>query len=298
MENKASQKTGKSAQPKKRRRRWLRRIGLGFAFLIIIYVSFRIIYPIWIDSQLPDDAPRIAFSLDDTLLGRVGIFDATYQRVMTAAGGRLIPLHPDAAGEPVTLEAVKKLLEEKELDGVLLTGGGDIDPAVFGGEKGDTMLVHRARDDFEVALVLAAKERGLPILGICRGCQVINVALGGTVRNLRKEDDMKGSHLLLGGHAVELEPNSVLAECLGVKRLEEVVSLHGQAVGELGKGVRVAARGPGEVVEAIEADTAGGKGWIVGIQWHPEMTLDSKVQHRVFQTLVERARQRREQDKE
>jgi len=290
MENEASQKTRTSSKPKKRLRRWLRRIGLGFAFLIVIYVSFRIIYPIWIDSRLPVDAPRIAFSLDNTLLGRVGVTDASYQRVMTAAGGRLIALRPDAAGEPVTLETVKKLLDEKEIDGVLLTGGGDMDPAVFGGEKGDTMLVHRARDDFEMALVQAAKERGLPILGICRGCQVINVALGGTVRNLRKEEELKGSHLLLRGHAVELEPNSVLAECLGVKRLAKVVSLHGQVVGELGKQVRVAATGPGDVVEAIEADTAGGKGWIVGIQWHPEMTFDTQVQHRVFQALVDRAR--------
>ena len=268
MENEASQKSGKSAKPKKRRWRWLRRIGVGFASLIGIYIAFRIIYPIWIDSRLPDDAPRIAFSLDNTLLGRVGVTDATYQRVMTAAGGRLIALRPDAAGEPVTLEAVKKLLEEKEIDGVLLTGGGDMDPAVFGGEPGDTMLVHRARDDFEIALIHAAQERGIPILGICRGCQVINVALGGTVRNLRKEEEMKGSHLLLRGHAVELEPNSVLAESLGAARLEKVVSLHGQVVGELGEGVRIAATGPGEVVEAIEADTAGGKGWIVGIQWH------------------------------
>jgi putative glutamine amidotransferase len=294
MDDEAGTKTRNTIKRKKRRRwrrRWLRRIGFGFAFVIIIYVSFRIIYPIWIDSRLPDDAPRIAFSLDNTLLGRIGIFDATYQRVMTEAGGRLIALRPDAAGEPITVEAVRELLEEKEIDGVLLTGGGDMDPAVFGGEPGDTMLVHRARDDFEIALVQAAKERGIPILGICRGCQVINVALGGTVRNLRKEEELKGSHLLLRGHAVELEPNSILAERLGVERLEKVVSLHGQVVGELGEGVRVAATGPGEVVEAIEADTAGGKGWIVGIQWHPEMTFDTQVQHKVFQALVERARE-------
>jgi len=294
MENEARTKTSKSSKPKKRLRRWLRRIGLGFVFLIIIYVSFRIIYPIWINSRLPDDAPRIAFSLDNTLLGRVGIFDATYQRVMTAAGGRLIALRPDAAGEPVTLEAVTKLLKEKEIDGVLLSGGGDMEPAVFGGEPGDAILVHRERDDFEIALVQAAKERGLPILGICRGCQVINVALGGTVRNLRKEEDMKGSHLLLRGHAVELEPNSVLAERLGVTRLEKVVSLHGQVVGGLGEGVGIAATGPGGVIEAIEADTTGGKGWIVGIQWHPEMTFDTQVQHQVFQSLADRAREVRE----
>jgi len=107
-------------------------------------------------------------------------------------------------------------------------------------------------------------------------------------------DHGKLGHLLLRGHAVELDANSVLAESLGVERLEKVVSLHGQVVGELGNGVRIAATGPGEVVEAIEADTAGGKGWIVGIQWHPEMTFDTQVQHQVFQSLVDRARERRE----
>lgn len=281
--------------PKQRHRRQLRRIGLGFVILILLYVSFRIIYPIWIESQLPDDAPRIAFSLDNTLLGHIGVTDATYQRMMTVAGGRLIALRPDAAGETVTVDSVTKILEEKEIDGVLLTGGGDMDPAIFGGEPGDTMLVHRARDDFEMALVQAAKERGLPILGICRGCQVINVALGGTVRNLRKEKELNGSHLLLRGHPVQLEPNSVLKESLGIAQLEKVVSLHGQVVGEPGAGVRIAATGPRDVIEAIEADTVKGKGWIVGIQWHPEMMFGSPVQHKVFQMLADRAGEVRKQ---
>jgi len=241
--------------------------------------------------RLPTDAPRIAFSLDNSLLGRVGITDATYQRVMSKAGGHLITLRPDAAGDPdVNLEAVKALLDERKIDGVLLTGGGDVDPKLYGGDPDSTMLVHRLRDDFEIALIRAAKERGLPILGICRGCQIINVALGGTVRNLRKEEDVKGYHLVLTGHAVDLASDSQLAEILGVTSLTKVVSLHGNAVGEPAPGIRIAATGPGGVVEAIEADPASGRGWIVGVQWHPELTLDEEVQHKVFKALIDQAR--------
>jgi len=278
----------------KRLRRWLGRIGIILAVLIGIYVLFRLIYPAWINTHLPADAPRIAFSLDNSFLGRVGITDATYQRVMTAAGGRLITLRPDAAGVPVSPEKIKALLEKEKIDGVLLTGGGDVDPNLYGGDPNTTMLVHRLRDDFEIALILEARRRGLPILGICRGCQILNVALGGTVRNLRKEQDVKSLHMGLKGHAVDLNPDSKLAETMGVTHLAKVVSLHGNSVGKPAPEVRIAATGPGDVVEAIEADSAGQKGWIVGIQWHPELTLDKQVQQKVFESLVDRARKVRE----
>lgn len=291
MNDEKSKNCGKATPSTRRLKRWLRRIAIVLAIPLVIYVLFRLVYPVWINIRLPKDAPRIAFSLDNTLLGRIGITDATYQRVITEAGGRLITLRPDAAGDPeVDPEAVKALLEEKHIDGVLLAGGGDVDPKLYGGDPNLTRLVHRLRDDFEIALIRAAKERGLPMLGICRGCQIINVALGGTVRNLRKEHEIKDRHLVLTGHAVELVPDSNLAQTLGVVRLAKVVSLHGNAVAEPAVGVRIAATGPGDVVEAIEADTAGGKGWIVGIQWHPELTLDDQVQHKVFKALVERAR--------
>ncbi len=294
MNDEQGKNSGKATPPARRLRRWLRRIGIALAVLIGIYVLFRLVYPVWINMRLPTDAPRIAFSLDNTLLGRIGITDATYQRVMTEAGGRLITLRPDAAGDPdVSPEAVKALLEEKEIDGVLLAGGGDVDPKLYGGDPNLTRLVHRLRDDFEIALIRAARERGLPMLGICRGCQIINVALGGTVRNLRKDEDVIGRHMVLTGHAVELVPDSNLAQTLGVRRLAKVVSLHGNAVAEPAPGVRITATGPGNVVEAIEADSGGGRGWIVGIQWHPELTLDDQVQHKVFESLVERARKAR-----
>jgi putative glutamine amidotransferase len=275
-------------------KRWLRRIAIALAVLVAIYILFRLIYPAWINTLLPPDAPRIAFSLDNSLLGRIGITDATYQRVMTAAGGRLITLRPDAAGVPFSPESIKALLEEEKIDGILLTGGGDVDPNLYGGDPNTTMLVHRLRDDFEIALIRVARQQGLPMLGICRGCQILNVALGGTVRNLRKEQNVKSLHLVLKGHAVDLNPDSTLAETLGVAHLAKVVSLHGNSVGESAAEVTVAATGPGGVIEAIETDSAGQKGWIVGIQWHPELTLDKQVQQKVFKSLVERARTARE----
>jgi putative glutamine amidotransferase len=185
---------------------------------------------------------------------------------------------------------VKALLDEEQIDGILLTGGGDVDPQLYGGDPNTTTLVHRLRDDFEIALIRAARERGLPMLGICRGCQILNIALGGTVRNLRKEQDVKGHHLILTGHAVDLDPGSKLAETLGVRHLKKVVSLHGNAVGKPAPEVRIAAIGPGNIIEAIEANSAGQIGWIVGIQWHPELTLDDQVQHKIYKVLVDRAR--------
>ena len=287
--------TGKVADRVRQPRRRLRRVAIALVVLlgtlIGAYLVTHFAYPRWLAQRVPEDAPRIAFSLDNTLLGRVGITDVTYQRAMAKAGGRLVTLRPDAAGDPnVSTETVKALLEREKIDGLLLTGGGDVDPNVYGGRSDKTMLVHRLRDDFEIALIRAAREANLPILGICRGCQIINVALGGTVRNLRDERDMKGSHLLLTGHPVELDPNSTLAQVLGVTGLAKVVSLHGQAAGALGERLRIAATGPGDVVEAIEAAMPGSEGWIIGLQWHPELTLDDKVQHKVFQAFVEQAR--------
>jgi len=290
MKIEKAQKSPAPAKPKRGRlKRWLRRIVVLLVVLIGAFVLFRLVYPVWTNSRVPADAPRIAFSLDDTVLGYIGITDATYQRVISAAGGRLVTLRPDAAGDPVDPNAVKALREKERIDSVLLPGGGDVDPSLYCGDPNTTMLVHRLRDDFEIALIHAAREKGLPILGICRGCQIINVAMGGTVRNLRLEPEIKKRHFVLKGHAVDLAPDSELAKILGVTRLNKVVSLHGNCVAEPAPCVRTAATGPGGVIEAIEADSADNKGWIIGIQWHPEMTLDRQGQHKVFKTFIDRA---------
>jgi len=272
-------------------KRWLRRAGIALLVLVGLYLVVHFLYPQWLAKELPADAPRIAFSLDNSLVGQIGVTDVTYQRAMAKAGGRLVTFRPDMAGEPVVRpQAIAEMLDAERIDGVLLTGGGDIDPNVSGGSPDQTMLVHRLRDDFEIALIHVARRRGLPILGICRGCQIINVALGGTVRNLRIEPELKAQHFVLRGHPVTLIPGSELARVLGVTELPKVMSFHGQAIDKVAPGAQVAATGPGDLVEAIEADSGGKTGWIIGLQWHPELTLDDEVQHAVFRELVERAR--------
>jgi len=282
-------------EAKRPARRWLVRVGVVCVVLVVFYVLVRFAFQFW-NLSLPADAPRIAFSLDDTWIGQIGVTDTTYQQAMTRAGGRLITVRPDAAGSPkVEPELIETLLDEKKIDGLLLTGGGDVDPDIYGGDTDKTMLLHRLRDDFEIALIRAARARNLPILGVCRGCQILNVAFGGTLRNLRLEEELKESHFTFKGHPVELVPDSTLAKLLGVTRLDNAYSLHGQAADKPGTGVTVVATGPGDVVEAIEVDAENEESWIMAVQWHPEMAVTDAAQNKVFNAFVERARKARQQ---
>jgi putative glutamine amidotransferase len=150
------------------------------------------------------------------------------------------------------------------------------------------------RDEFEIALFQAARELGLPILGICRGCQIINVASGGTVKNLRKDNELKNAHLKIRGHLVTFVQDSKLIEIFGVSKLEQAISTHGQAVNKLGLDVKVAAIGPKNIIEAIEVSKDGQDEWIIGLQFHPELTFDTEVQHKIFTEFVEKARKMHE----
>ena len=201
----------------------------------------------------------------------------------------MIKVRPDAVGTSgITPEKMKTFLEDKKIDAVLFAGGGDIDPNVYGGQPGNTMLVHRLRDDFEIALFHAARELGLPMLGICRGCQIINVASGGTVRNLRKDSDLAQAHLKIRGHPVTFVQGSKLNHIFGVNQLQRAVSTHGQTVDQLGSDIKVAAIGPKDIIEAIEVNKD--NEWIIGLQFHPELTFDNEVQHKIFTEFVEQAR--------
>ena len=268
---------------------WFKRLGALVAVLVAGYMAVRLGFEFWRWAGVPADAPRIAVSLDDSWLDTLGVTRSTYDQAMARAGGRLVTLMPPEEG-PVDAHEVGALLDRLDIQGLLLSGGGDVDPALYGGDPETGLLVDRLRDDFEAALIHEAAARDIPILGICRGCQIFNVAFGGTLANLRDDPELKGEHFSVSGHSVNILEDSALAGILGTTRLDHVLSFHGQAVDAPGENVRVAATGPGGVIEAVECRENEQGAWIIGIQWHPEMTLTGDTQNALFQALVQAAR--------
>lgn len=194
-----------------------------------------------------------------------------------------------AGVQPVILPA----LPTGDLDGLLagfaglvLAGGGDVDPARYGAEPHPTVYgINAERDELELALVPAALARGLPVLAICRGLQVVNVACGGTLwQHLPDVEgwDVHGDPTAKRRirHDVEVQPDSRLAAALGGPRVEACVSHHHQGVAEVGQSlVPVAWTGDG-LVEGLEPV---GGGWLVAVQWHPEVTAgDDHRQQALF----------------
>jgi putative glutamine amidotransferase len=202
----------------------------------------------------------------------VNLSQRTYSDRLDAAGGipLLLPASDAGTADP------HALLDR--VDGLLLSGGADIDPAAYGQEpEPGTTNFRRARDEFEIALARAAIEREMPLLGVCRGFQVLNVARGG---DLVQHIDDAEIHLHTPGefsdHEVRLEPGSLAAEAAATERLE-VRSHHHQGIGRLGAGlIATGWAEPGETVESIELPRADG-GWTLGILWHTEEEPGSRV---------------------
>ena len=203
-----------------------------------------------------------------------------------AAGARTAILAPGEPGSPA------EILEP--FDALLLVGGGDVDPARYGAEAGDAVYgVEPDRDTFEIDLLLEAVHAGLPTLCICRGMQVLNVALGGTLH--QHLPGMPG--LLAHGvpvddteslHDVEVEDGTLLRAATGAGSLA-CSSHHHQGVDRVGDGLRVSARSADGLVEALEP-VDGGAGWTVAVQWHPEDTAaHDPAQQGLFDELVRRA---------
>jgi putative glutamine amidotransferase len=193
---------------------------------------------------------------------------------------------------PLAIELVPALLEP--LAGVCLSGGPDIDPSAYGAERSpDLGPVEPDLDAFELAVARHADAAGLPILGICRGAQALNVARGGSLhQHLPGIADGSVDHRQTASgtkvtHDVAVEPGSRLARALGADALS-VNSFHHQAVERLGEGLRAVAWAPDGTVEGIEG--ADGR-FVLGVQWHAE-TLDEveRPQARLFTALVEAAR--------
>jgi putative glutamine amidotransferase len=164
--------------------------------------------------------------------------------------------------------------------GLVLTGGEDVDPARYGAPPHPALGdVHDGRDAFEIALVHAARERKLPTLAICRGVQVLNVALGGTlVQDLPSEwpgvlPHEGGADRSARVHDVRVVAGSRLAEALGATGLA-TNSFHHQAVSRLGDGLRAVAHAPDGVIEGVAGTSEAW--WVVGVQWHPEELVASR----------------------
>jgi putative glutamine amidotransferase len=192
---------------------------------------------------------------------------------LIAAGG--LPVHLPLDADPVALVG--------RLDGLLLTGGADVDPVHYGGERHEAFYQSEPeRDTFELALTTAAFERGVPVLAICRGLQLLNVHGGGTLVPdipIHSRLDVAVDTLV---HDVVTEPGSRLAGWYGDRC--SVNSLHHQAVDVLADGYTVTARADDGTVEGIELRGAD----VVAVQWHPEM-LRTNVTDPAFAWLVERA---------
>jgi putative glutamine amidotransferase len=198
-----------------------------------------------------------------------------------------------AGGQPVIVHDArdpKGLLDR--VDAVVLTGGPDVDPELYGEAAHPSVYgVDRSADDFEFALVDIAVARGIPLLAICRGIQVLNVARGGTLHQHVPEDPGVPAHGRPGEaggarvHEIRLEPDSLVAEVCGAKSVT-VSCHHHQAIAELGDGLRVTGRATDGIVEALELDGS----FVLAVQWHPEDTAaDDPAQQRLFDALVRKS---------
>lgn len=179
------------------------------------------------------------------------------------------------------------------LDGVVLAGGTDIEPSFYGGTWAPAQTPDPDRDEFERALVLGALERGIPILGVCRGMQMINVALGGTLHEHIEHEAVpaqsSGTFTDVRLHRIPLKPGSTVHQVLDRDEVE-VLCMHHQAPDRIGTGLHVTARASDGIVEAVEY---GGEGFVLGVLWHPEhMVEHGPLQARLYAGLVEAARER------
>jgi putative glutamine amidotransferase len=217
---------------------------------------------------------------------RAAFLPQVYFDHVTRAGGIAVLLPP----QPVDAEIAGRVLDG--LDGLIVTGGKDVDPARYGQQPHTaTDEPRRDRDDWEDALLTAAIEREMPFLGICRGMQVLNVSLGGTLH--QHLPDVIGSTRYNAGYgtfsenAVEVHAGTRVGDLLDDAPALAVHSYHHQAVDELGTGLAVSARSDDGTVQAVELQSVP---FGVAVQWHPEQNPDDL---RLFAGLVEAAKEYR-----
>ena len=220
---------------------------------------------------------------------RAAVLPASYFELVAAAGGRplLLPPTSSAPGGPEVGAAEVIAV----LDGLVLTGGGDVDPAAYGEEPDPEVGgVNPARDASERALLAAALEADLPVLAICRGCQVLNVYLGGTLH--QHLPDVVGN---LDHRRAPMQFEDVDVETVSGTRTAGVFGAsttvrcsHHQAIRDLGRDLVVTARAGDGVIEAVELPPSR---FVLAVQWHPEEAMDQ----RPFDALVQAARDHMEE---
>jgi putative glutamine amidotransferase len=250
----------------------------------------RRLYDRRVSSETATTAPRPVIGLT-TYLERAqqGVWDVRasflpqqYFDGVTSSGGAAILLPP----QPSPVPAADVVLDR--IDGLVLTGGLDVQPELYGAERHPlTDPARPDRDDWELALLRGARERGIPVLGICRGLQLINVDAGGTLHQ-HLPDVLGTDRYQLGGgvfarNDVVVSGETMLSELVGTGSLT-VSSYHHQGIDRLGEGLIPAAHSDDGLVQAV-VDTA--HGHLVGIQWHPEEDAEDR---RLFEDLVTQAR--------
>lgn len=200
----------------------------------------------------------------------------SYVRAVELAGGRPLVVPPVAGGVDETLDA---------LDGLVLCGGSDVDPAAYGEDTHPATSAQADRDQAELALLEGALARGLPVLAICRGMQLLNVARRGTLHQHLPElvghEGHREARGVFSEHDVRLEPGSRASAILGARA--RVKSTHHQAPARIGDGLSAVAWAEDGTVEAVEAENGS---FALGVLWHPEEGED----RRLFEALVEEAR--------
>ena len=180
------------------------------------------------------------------------------------------------------------------VDGLLLPGGGDIDPSRYGeGKHSETANIDLARDEAEINVVRWAVDENRPLFCICRGHQVLNVALGGTlVQDIPSQVETSEDHHFDKPrtqriHDIKIEADSHLAQIMG-KTATDVNSIHHQAIGQIASPLRVTAYSPNGVIEAVEIPD---HRFVLAVQWHPEDLTDDEMMLRLFQAFVDKARE-------
>jgi putative glutamine amidotransferase len=219
--------------------------------------------------------------------GRVGL-PAEYVDAVRRAGGIAVLLPPGEDDAAAVLDRV---------DGLLLSGGGDIDPALYSAVRHETVYgTDPDRDRSDLALARRAVAETVPTFAICRGLQVVNVALGGTLH--QHLPDVVGEAVAHRApprepvpHPIRVDAGSLVARLMGATAIEPM-SWHHQAVDRPGVGLRAVAQAADGTVEAIELD---GQPWLLAVQWHPELTAATdRTQQRLFDEFVAVAARSRE----